>query len=368
MREERLVQWWFSLPAGSRLKTVAGETIHLLEHGERNRHDGPDVCGTVLVSSEGLLKGDVEFHLREREWNYHGHHTNPRYRNVILHVIMTVDASRCKNADGRAVSAVVVPEVTVRKLSPNTCPLEGEISSETVLTELWPLAIIRWQEKVSATRETAKKCGGFRQAFYESTFWALGLKGNEESFLRLSQLSPLSELESLGDVERIRERLLHVSGLRTADSQNGNSFIWRRCGIRPAAHPEKRVEFGAAVADKLLTGWAPWSDPEHGTFPDLFRLFGKVLLGRSWCCEWIGNVIVPFQAAWQKNSAGKVNELIEKWWTLKSGQSYGKLDRQFLGHLSTRLLKSFGVQQGLLALQLRYCDEKLCELCPLREG
>jgi len=366
LREEQLANWWFSLPIGSRLKTVEGDTIHLLEYGDKNRYEGPDVNGVLLLSSEGLLRGDVEFHLREKDWNYHGHHTNPRFDNVVLHVVLEIDASRVRKTDGRAVPAVIVPIKAVERLSPKSCRLDAVIDSERVLSALWPMTHIRWREKLSAVREAVKRCSDIRQAFFESTFWALGLKGNEDNFLRLSRLTTLRELERLGDEVRIHKYLLHWSGIDEGDKQVNPSIYWRRCGIRPAAHPESRLKFGAAVAVKLLSGWEPWSNREDGTFKALNGLFDKSLPGQSWCFEWLGNVIIPFQAIWEEENSEKVSELLEEWWRLKSSQTYGKLNSQFKGFISPQLLKSFGVRQGLLALQSRYCNEKLCDFCPLR--
>jgi hypothetical protein len=41
LREEQLSIWWFGLPIGSRLLTVEGEIIHLLEYGEKIDMMGP---------------------------------------------------------------------------------------------------------------------------------------------------------------------------------------------------------------------------------------------------------------------------------------------------------------------------------------
>jgi len=366
LREEQLSIWWFGLPIGSRLLTVEGEIIHLLEYGEKNRYDGPDVNGVLLLSSKGLLHGDVEFHLREKDWNNHGHQTNPCYDNVVLHVVSEINSFRAKKTDGRAVPAVIVPIKDVERLSSNSCRLDTVIDSERVISALWPLTHIRWGAKKSAARESVKRCGDIRQAFYESTFWALGLKGNEDNFLRLSRITPLRKLEHLPDEVKIHKYLLHESGFHEGDKQLNHSFAWRRCGIRPAAHPESRLKFGAAVAVKLLSGWEPWSNPEDGTFKALSGMFNKSLPGQSWCFEWLGNVIVPFQAAWQEENSERMVQLIEEWWRLKNNQTYGKLNRQFKDFLSPKLLQSFGVRQGLLTLQTRYCNEKLCELCPLK--
>lgn len=367
-REELLIQWWYHLKPGCLLETTSGEIYHLLDPGQRNRHDGPDVCGAKLFSTQGLLRGDVEFHRQEREWAYHGHHLDSHYNKVILHVALKKSTTPAINCEGRVVPLLLVPsEVLVRTPLPS-CRLAGTLGTEELITKLAPLALLRWQGKVNALRTAVRRYKGVQQAFYEASFWALGLKGNEKNFLRLSQRLPLRKLTDLKVEKEIWNYLLQSSGLRTPHSWNGMTFTWRRGGIRPAAQPETRMRFGATLAAELLNGWSPWLQPKALTITDLHQTFGSKLPGQSWCCEWLGNVVYPLQTIWQEKSSRCGNDFLEQWWKLKNGQSYGILNRKFSKYLDPQSLKCFGIQQGLLALQSRYCREGLCVLCPLRES
>ncbi len=67
---------------------------------EDNERGKPgEVTGRTLV-------GDVEFHLRAGDWFTHGHHTDPRYNQVILHVVRYPDGQMpARRQDGALVPA-----------------------------------------------------------------------------------------------------------------------------------------------------------------------------------------------------------------------------------------------------------------------
>ena len=53
---------------------------------------GPDFLDAIIADERGrLLKGDVELHVRASAFVAHGHHLDPRYDNLILHVVFHDD-------------------------------------------------------------------------------------------------------------------------------------------------------------------------------------------------------------------------------------------------------------------------------------
>jgi len=40
------------------------------------------------VEGVGLVQGDVEIHLRQRDWKSHGHGGDSRYNGVVLHAVL----------------------------------------------------------------------------------------------------------------------------------------------------------------------------------------------------------------------------------------------------------------------------------------
>ncbi|KPK22607.1 MAG: hypothetical protein AMJ70_05530, partial [Dehalococcoidia bacterium SG8_51_3] len=89
--ERFLVQVWQQLPARADLMTERGEPMRLIYPGRENDDQGADLRDAVILSVQGLLKGDIEFHRRSSDWKKHRHHQNPEYNRTILHVVMWRD-------------------------------------------------------------------------------------------------------------------------------------------------------------------------------------------------------------------------------------------------------------------------------------
>ena len=56
--------------------------------GRWNHGPGPDFRGAILLDATGRARrGDVELHHRPAGWRSHGHHRDPAYARVLLHVV-----------------------------------------------------------------------------------------------------------------------------------------------------------------------------------------------------------------------------------------------------------------------------------------
>ncbi len=80
--------WLREAVPGRAFVTAGGERIILRSAGIPNRSDGPDFEQAVIVRGGRELTGAIEIHRSERDWERHGHHRNPRYGGVILHVVL----------------------------------------------------------------------------------------------------------------------------------------------------------------------------------------------------------------------------------------------------------------------------------------
>lgn len=79
--------WRHGLFDSSRLVTTEGEPVVILDRGRENSGTGPDFMHARLKVGTVLLAGHVEIHVQGTEWYDHGHHEDPAYGNVILHVV-----------------------------------------------------------------------------------------------------------------------------------------------------------------------------------------------------------------------------------------------------------------------------------------
>ena len=87
--ESRVVTLWQRLlRQGTELITEGGELIKIIYPGRINKAQGADFRDAVITTNRGLIKGDIEIHVKSSGWHAHRHHQNPAYNQVILHVVM----------------------------------------------------------------------------------------------------------------------------------------------------------------------------------------------------------------------------------------------------------------------------------------
>ena len=82
------------------LKTTDGRPVEVIDPGLHNRNAGPDFFNAKVRIGDTLWVGNVEIHLRASDWYQHGHDSDHRYDNVVLHVCETVDRD-VMTADGK---------------------------------------------------------------------------------------------------------------------------------------------------------------------------------------------------------------------------------------------------------------------------
>jgi len=67
------------------LTTTDGHELHVVYPGRRTGTGGPDFRDAILADGAGRVRtGDVEVHLRARDWIAHGHRADPAYNRVLL--------------------------------------------------------------------------------------------------------------------------------------------------------------------------------------------------------------------------------------------------------------------------------------------
>jgi hypothetical protein len=69
------------------LTTHQGEPLEILSPGIRNKHQGPDFMQARIRIGVTEWVGNVELHTHTGDWHRHGHDADPRYQNLILHVV-----------------------------------------------------------------------------------------------------------------------------------------------------------------------------------------------------------------------------------------------------------------------------------------
>jgi len=73
------------------LKTTNGKELEIVSVGLHNQLAGPDFFNSCLRIDGQLWAGNVELHVKASQWFAHGHEKDPKYENVILHVVWEED-------------------------------------------------------------------------------------------------------------------------------------------------------------------------------------------------------------------------------------------------------------------------------------
>lgn len=223
---------------------VSGAVIEVIHPGKWNRLGGPDFLGAELSINGTRRIGDVEVHLRARDWQQHGHSRDPAFRNVILHAVLFPPALPILTSDGSAPESLLLLPLLPEDLESAAetdalLALRGHAPGieQTVRTgnpdltrDLRRRARERLAEKVAwLTPRLARE--GWLETCHAAALEALGQGGNRAPMAALAQMHS-AEAFALADPATL---YLEQSGR------------WRLRGLRPAGHPQRRLENYAAL-------------------------------------------------------------------------------------------------------------------------
>ena len=277
--EKQLARLWERRAARHHaFHTEAGARIRVLYPGRPGVTAGPDFRDALLmVEGQGLVQGDVEVHLRQRDWKSHGHHNDPNYNGVVLHVALESEPEPSRTDAGGA-----PPVVNLQALL--TDLPDGDDDHETVRNQLWQsLAPHGYRRPASPEQMAAllNRAGDQRflshskrfqmlmsaqspeQTLWESICDALGYRHNRHPFLMLATAAPYALLSHsalrLPEPQResgVAQWLLQLSGLETGPVPAGlgpplDPKAWRLFRVRPPNHPRRRILGAAALVARF---------------------------------------------------------------------------------------------------------------------
>ena len=98
---ERLLARLWRSRAGRSLLTTDGRRLSVVYPGRPAPGHGPDFRDALLELEGMPLRGDVEVHRKARDWLAHGHHWDPAYDLVVLHVVGRRSMTRIAGAVGQ---------------------------------------------------------------------------------------------------------------------------------------------------------------------------------------------------------------------------------------------------------------------------
>ncbi|NOY58134.1 MAG: DUF2851 family protein [Calditrichaeota bacterium] len=260
-RESFLYKIWLDRTFGELLATVDGRKIEIREKGVRNFDAGPDFLNALVLLEGKMVRGDIEIHPIAGDWFSHGHHHDPRYNNVILHVVtMSCPPDfRTLRQDGQIIPTLNLdqflektaeelendPEFHVDAASPVICALSVE--DDNKITRILERAgEARLALKVNRFVER-RQTDSWDQIFYQSIFEALGYSKNQIPFRNLAQKLPL---ETLWDY-------LWNDPPNIARSK-AEAYLMGAAGLLPSQSVAKETTFDAEIqntVDELENYW-----------------------------------------------------------------------------------------------------------------
>jgi hypothetical protein len=416
--EMELQAHWFAGDFGRDFTTTRGDPIRIVQFGVWNREAGPDFAEAAISLQGGEpLRGAIELDPDVRDWERHGHATNPDYESVVLHVFTQAPRGECftRTARHRNVPQVLLdvtkltddPVNPQPEAKPGRCvgPLRN-LPEEKVREVLLGAAMHRLRRK-SAALARLTELHGADEALFQALAATLGYKSNKLPFTLLAQRLPLRLLRGaktdaaallfgvagflpstdLG--EFAPETRTYLRGLwakwwpRRAEFERLTIArpLWNLGGQRPANHPQRRL---AALA-QLVSHWPKVRALSKRCQPDaIHEFFAKLsddywdfhytvtsktspkrmaLIGESRVTEMLANVFFPLAVAADPQRAIGFKNLPA---TLTNRRVEVAALRLFgEAPLAHALLKNAAMQQGLLQIYEDFClrDASDCADC-----
>ena len=402
------------------LRTAAGEEIQVLRPGYRNADAGPDFLNARLRLGEVEWNGAVEIHLRATDWARHNHQVDPKYDQVVLHVVGQHDAEVARTNGSRipslALQARLAPELLARyqalmgapAAAPLPCAPLLSLVPEITKTMMTERALLeRVERKADDLMALHQRLGqDWEATAYHALMAAFGFQKNSEPLARLAQALPLAVLRRHRHNQRQLEALLFgqagflIENEETAtdeyirDLKQEYDFLthkyglgatamlvheWNYLRLRPANFPPVRLgqlvgllHARPTLFDALLTAGsvAALTAFFQVPVPPYWRIHfrpgrpGKVPgLGKSSTDLLITNVVVPLRVAYARH-VGQL-ALVESSVALLS-------DLPAEHNQYTDVYEALGFthrtaadSQGLLALHKSYCAPRRCLHCAI---
>ena len=415
MTEDFLQYIWqhrLYLPEGN--CTVEGDPVEPLQPGQANTHAGPDFTDARVRIGDTLWAGCVEIHLRSSDWERHGHHTDPAYNNVVLHVVYQHDA----NAYNARRQKIPVMELhfdaryfdnynrlvdSKARIACHDEPCKLDEFSFVSWTER--LAVERIEQKSEAIMQSNVSTGNhWEETLYQRLARNFGFSLNALPFESLAKSIPLNILLKHKDHLQQIEALLFGQAGMLPDEQIADTyytelqkeyrylqkkynlepidrFLWKFLRLRPINFPTLRIAqfaalihrnehlFSQIMEAKSVDIFENLFDLQASAYWDTHYTFGKEspirkkTFGKSSIHTVLINTVAPFLFVYGK-TRGKDDYCTRAVALLESLPPEKNSITARWEKLGVRNPDAF-TSQALLQLDNEYCRPKRCLSCAI---
>lgn len=408
--------------------TRENRRVDVIHRGTWSHGLGPDFADAMLLfDGRDLRTGAVEIHRSARGWIDHQHHLDPRYRAVVLHLVLEDDGTEIRRADGALVPVVHIDADLLATL-PTVDPLATDWSrfggrvcaADLAVRDPAPLraALFALGDRrltARAARLEARLTGDPPgQTLWREFLDGLGFSANREPMRLLAAALPLATLESVVAPASPADRLdlarallfgvagflpfapteTDIAGLTPADRERvedqwrrrGQTWrasilpptAWSRARVRPANHPVARLAAAAAIVARaqpqggllaaLLDPLRRGNDPTLALM-DLAAPAASPGIGRDRATDIVASGLLPFALALaaQTDDDALAEAAARCWEVLPAGGDNAVTRRANIQVAGGRNLGPLGARgtQGLIHLDAQYCAPRRCYECPV---
>jgi hypothetical protein len=422
MKEEFLHYLWkYSLYDPEKLMDPYGKKIHVIRPGEYNRDSGPDFFNARIQVDGTVWAGNIEIHTKSSHYDSHGHHRDPAFDNVILHVVAENDRKVFNTRGEEILTAELVYEKEIYDRyvylvnNPFIIACQGSIGRlDRFVVRHWlsALAVERLMQKSEMIGRILSETGNdWEETFYRILSRYFGFRINTEPFEMLASSLPFRIIRKHADnLFQVEALLFGTAGMldeglfrdALTDSyykdlireyrilsakyslRSVHGWLWKFSRLRPANFPTVRLSQLAAMLcvtgglfSRVLEASQPgyllgifevnaspyWND--HFIFGKKSRHFVKNA-GRQAACILLINAVIPVIYIYGRQRSDNV--LCER-------------ALQFLEELPpeenavVKEWKESGIEaesafysQALIQLRNEYCKKRRCLECRIGDG
>jgi hypothetical protein len=409
-------------------QTIDGTAVDIVHRGFWSHGLGPDFQDSLLLfGAQELRAGAVEVHLRTRGWIDHGHHLDPAYDSVILHVVAQHDGSETRRQDGALVPVLEIGHIDASQV-PDMAGWDwdrvgGHACAEriaadrpdllrTVLHRLGDARLAARAARLEA-RLVAQPPG---EILWSELLDGLGYAANRAPMRALAARVPAAALESSLKATRCDDRaavargvLLGCAGflpLSPAEADLGRltagnvrqlesawreraaawrdallpSTGWNLSRVRPANHPVPRLLAAASVITiagaggglvAALLALVRDAPDAVAALRGLTSGDGSPGIGDDRAIDIIASVLLPFALACAEQSGdGDLGDAARALWERLPDPARNAVTRRAAAQVAgTARLSKIGARgaQGLIQLDTALCQPRRCFECPVAQ-
>lgn len=234
MKEELLHYAWRTRQYDPlQLFTIDKQPVQVIHPGRYNQDAGPDFLEAKIKIGDTLWVGHVEIHVLASDWIKHLHANDPKYQNVILHVVYDADADAAVSSRDPLptleLKEQLAPDMMIRydQLMDNSAWIPCQPFLDQVDAIIWTawlerIVIERLERKTLEIQRMLEACHwDWDSVFYQLFAAHLGMQVNKEAFLELTRRTPLTTLLKYRDnLFQLEAVLFGQAGMLSGDFQD----------------------------------------------------------------------------------------------------------------------------------------------------